>query len=141
MFPFPNDHKHDELSRPTDIRQVCDMKRRHAMKHRQEQGLTSYRQNIADHIIEIKNRVSMIDPFIRSVIRQAGKAPCIILYNDEQIQDIKQLCCMGKTVLGIVKTFNLCNIHVTVTELKQSSAYRVAPIIYRSIVCTPQLRL
>ena len=112
-------NKHDELSGPTDLRQVHDMKRRQVMKERRDAGLTGNRNNVADHIIEIENRVSMNDPFIRSVIRQNGRAPCIILYSDEQIQDLKTLCCTGRTVLGVDKTFNLCDMHVTVTCYKQ----------------------
>lgn len=114
-------NENDELSGPTDLRQVHDMKRRQDLKERQHTGLTGSRQNVADHIIEIENRVSTNDPFIRSVIRQNGKAPCIILYNDEQIQDLKTLCCTGQTVLGVDKTFNLCDMHVTVTCYKQLS--------------------
>ena len=82
-------------------------------------GLTGNRQNIADHMIDIKNRVSRNNPFIRSVIRQNGKAPCVILYYDEQIHDLKLLCCTGQTVLGVDKTFNLCDMHVTVPCYKQ----------------------
>ena len=112
-------NKHDELSGPTNLRQVHDMKRRQNMKERQNSGLTGNRQNIADHMIDIENRVSRNDPFIRSVIRQNGKAPCVILYHDEQIHDLKLLCCTGQTVLGVDKTFNLYDMHVTVTCYKQ----------------------
>ena len=119
-------NKHDELSGPTDPRQVRDMKRRMVTNERKQAGLTGNRQNIADNIIEIENKVSRNDPFIRSVIRQNGKAPCVILYNDEQIQDLKQLCCNGKTVLGVDKTFNLCDMHVTVTCYKQLSVTKVS---------------
>ena len=114
-------NEHDELSGPTDPRQVHDMKRRQDLKERQQTGVTGSRQNIADHIIEIENRVSMNDPFIRSVIRQNGKAPCIILYSDELIQYLKTPCCTGQTVLGVDKTFNLFDMHVTVTCYKQLS--------------------
>ena len=65
------------------------MKRRQNMKERQNSGLTGNRQNIADHMIDTENRVSRNDPFIRFVIRQNGKAPCVILYHDEQIHDLK----------------------------------------------------
>ena len=119
-------NKHDELSGPTDPRQVRDMKRRMVTNERKQAGLTGNRQNIADHIIEIENKVSRNDPFIRSVIRQNDKASCVILYNDEQIQDLKQLCCNGKTVLGLDKTFNLCDMHVTVTCYKQLSVTKVS---------------
>ena len=47
--------------------------------------------------------------------------PCIILYSDEQIADLKTFCCSGLTVLGVDKTFNLCDMHVTVTSYKTLS--------------------
>ena len=34
------------------------------------------------------------------------------------------MCCTGQTVLGVDKTFNLCNMHVTVTCYKQLSVIR-----------------
>ena len=57
--------------------------------------------------------------FVRSIIRTSKRSPCIILYTDDQMTDIKNLCCTGQTVLGIDKTFMLCKMHVTVTCYKQ----------------------
>ena len=59
------------------------------------------------------------DDFVRATIRTAGKPPTTILYIDQQIDDIKTMCCTGQTVLGVDKTFNLCRMHVTVTCFKQ----------------------
>ena len=61
---------------------------------------------------------------VRAVIRTNNKSPGVILYQDEQIEDLKSLCCSGKTVLGVDKTFNLCQMHVTVTCFKQLSVVR-----------------
>lgn len=94
------------------------------MEEKKKAGITCNRQNVADHVKEIENRVSQNDRFIRSVIRQNGKAPCIVLFTDEQLHDLKQLCCSGQTVLGVDKTFNLCDMHVTVTCYKQLSVVR-----------------
>ena len=60
-------------------------------------------------------------PFICSVVRQGGKAPSI---TDEQINDLKILCCTGHTVLGFDKTFNLCDMHVTMSGYKQLAVKR-----------------
>ena len=68
--------------------------------------------------------VSANDGFVRSVVRTNSKTPCIILYSDEQLTDLKNLCCSGQTVLGVDKTFNLCDMHVTVTCFKQTSIIR-----------------
>ena len=63
-------------------------------------------------------------PYVRSVVRTNNKTPGIILYTDEQIRDLKNLCCSGKSTLGFDKTFNLCDMHVSVTCYKQLSVVR-----------------
>ena len=77
-----------------------------------------------DHITHLQSRVASNDPFVRFVGHSSDKTPSIILFNDEQIRDIKNLCCNGKTILGFDKTFNLCNMHVTVSCFKQLSVVR-----------------
>ena len=42
---------------------------------------------------------------VKSIIRDNGKAPCIILYNDDQLEDLKTLCCSGQSIVGIDKNF------------------------------------
>ena len=116
--------KHDDLSGPANIEQVYNKQRRDRVKERKESGYIGNRNNFADHIKEIENRVTGNHPFIRSVVRQGGKAPSIILYTDEQINDLKTLCCTGQTVLGFDKTFNLCDMHVTMSGYKQLSVKR-----------------
>ena len=92
--------KHDELSGPANLQQVYMKKHRDKVKECEESGYSYNKNNFADHIKEIENRVTANHPFIRSVIWQGGKAPSIILYTDEQINDLKTLCCTGQTVLG-----------------------------------------
>lgn len=48
-----------------------------------------------------------------------GNEGRLILYTDDQITDIKNLCCTGQSILGIDKTFNLCDMHVNATCYKQ----------------------
>lgn len=55
---------------------------------------------------------------------QCIKAPCLILYTDEQMTDLKNICCNGQSVLGVDKTFNLCDMHVTATCFKQNAVVR-----------------
>ncbi|CAC5400573.1 unnamed protein product [Mytilus coruscus] len=59
------------------------------------------------------------DTIVRSIIREKGKAPCLILYSDSQLEDLKHMCCSGLSIVGVDKTFNLCDMHVTVTCYKQ----------------------
>jgi len=58
-------------------------------------------------------------PFVRQVLHDHGKSPSIVMYTDEQMKDLKKLCCSGRTVLGFDKTFNLCDMHVTTSCFKQ----------------------
>ncbi|GFN96445.1 hypothetical protein PoB_002295100 [Plakobranchus ocellatus] len=57
-------------------------------------------------------------PFVGLIIRQSQKTPCIILYTEDQLNDVKRFCCPppsgDSTVLEIDKTFNLGSAHVTV---------------------------
>ena len=62
---------------------------------------------------------------VRSVIRTSGKSLFTILYNDEQMADIKSLCCAGCTILEVDKTLNLWDMHVTVTCFKQLSVTKI----------------
>ena len=52
--------------------------------------------NVADQIQALENLVSKDHKFVRTIIRDKNKMPTIILYNDEQILDIKNLCCTGQ---------------------------------------------
>lgn len=112
----------DELHGPRNRKQVSNKKYNDKKKKCiAENGQYISRGNIADHLNEIDNILADKNSIVKSVIRDNGKAPCIILYNDEQLDDIKKLCCSGQTILGIDKTFNLCEMHVTASCYKQIS--------------------
>lgn len=117
--------KYDDLTGPTSKRQVYDKKLYDKQKDtKTTTGRTIKRQNIADHIYELDRLVTDGTSIVKSIIRDQGKAPCIILYTDEQLDDIETLCCSGQSVLGVDKTFNLCDMHVTVTCYKQTAVVR-----------------
>ena len=80
--------------------------------------------NVADNIQHLDNLVTQNHSYVRAVIRTNNKTQGVILYSDEQIEDFKNLCSTGKSVLGVDKTFNLCQMHVTVTCFKQLSVIR-----------------
>jgi hypothetical protein len=71
------------------------------------------RCNIVDDINELDKRLAEKNSIVKSIIRDNGKAPCIILWDDDQIEDLKTLCCSGQSIVGIDKTFNLCEMHLT----------------------------
>ncbi|CAG2213397.1 unnamed protein product [Mytilus edulis] len=114
--------KHDELSGPTSRRQVHDKKYRDKKNQRKNDcGQYMSRGNIADHINEIDKKLSEQDSIVKSIIRDHGKAPCLIMYTEQQLEDIKTLCCSGQSIVGIDKTFNLCDMHVTALCFKQTA--------------------
>ena len=113
--------KYDEVERPTGLQQLRDKRKNEKKKAKPVQYSNS---NVADNMQVLENLVSHNHKFVRSVFRTNGKSPGIILYTDEQIDDLKSLCCTGKTVLGVDKTFNLCDMHVSVTCYKQLSVVR-----------------
>lgn len=107
----------EEIQQPSS-RTVHERQYRDRKKERNVEG---HRDNFADQVRHLENLQSKNDPFVRSVHRADGRTPYITLVTDEQIADIKNMCCTGKTVFGVDKTFNLCNMHVTVTCYKQLS--------------------
>ncbi|KAK7108117.1 hypothetical protein V1264_015910 [Littorina saxatilis] len=88
---------------------------------KQEEPSTSHKANFADQVAGVED-LQMSLPFIQLVVRQNGKVPCIILYNNDQMSDLKRFCCppltAQSTVLGVDKTFNLSDVHVTCTVYK-----------------------
>ena len=111
--------KYDEVTGPSSIQQVKDKKKNLTRTDAQHS-----RKNIADHIQTLQTMIGQGHPFVRCLIHSSNKSPCTILYTDEQLQDIKNYCCTGQTILGVDKTFNLCDMHVTVTCYKQLSVVR-----------------
>ena len=104
---------------PNNVQQVKNQK---YIENRHRRGNTApNRGNAADHIQVIKHFEEEPDshPFARCVIRGHQQIPAIIMYIDEQLQDIRRFCCSAPigetTVLGVDKTFNLGQFHVTVT--------------------------
>ena len=106
-------------------RQVYEKKYNDGKKHRlQELGYVPSRRNIADHINELDKMLTDGESLVKSIIRDPGEAPCIILYSDEHLTDLKYLCCTGTSILGVDKTFNLCDMHVTATCYKQMTVVK-----------------
>ncbi|CAC5389503.1 unnamed protein product [Mytilus coruscus] len=52
------------------------------------------------------------DTIVRSIIREKGKAPCLIRHSDSQLEDLKHMCCSRLSTVEVDKTFNLCDMHV-----------------------------
>lgn len=114
--------KHDVISGPNRRKQVHDKNHNKKKRSQAELGSSISRSNIADHINEMDKMLAVNkDTIVRSIVRDQGKAPCLILYTDQQLEDIKNMCCTGQSILEIDKTFNLCDMHVTASCYKQMS--------------------
>ena len=114
--------KYDELTQPTGLKQIYNVLQRNRQKENEVNG---HLNNFADQIRHLENLVSENSPYVRSVLHTSGRTPSVVLFHDEQIEDLKNVCRSGEAVLGIDKTFNLCKMHVTVTCFKQTSVNRV----------------
>ncbi|MES9883125.1 MAG: hypothetical protein ABW185_19850 [Sedimenticola sp.] len=117
-------HKYDVITRPTGLAQIHDKKKYISATNRNH---THAINNIADQIMVLDNKVTQNHHFVRSIVRTNAKTPFIILYTDDQLRDIRNFCGYGSSVLGVDKTFNLCDMHVTVTCFKQLSVVRPKP--------------
>jgi hypothetical protein len=118
MSVYSQLNKKYELAAPKRTKQMKDKRRNDRKKEGVGSTSTFYRGNVDDHILQIKNLVHERHPFIRHTVHNGGKGPSMILYTDQQMEDLKILCCTGQAVLGLDKTFNLCDMHVTASCLK-----------------------
>jgi hypothetical protein len=107
-------HDSDPINGPRNKRQVYNAKARVGQSQ-------SNKANFSDQIFAVEELQATM-PYVRLVLKQHGKVPCVILYTLEQISDIKRFCCAPvtaqSTVLGVDKTFNLSDLHVIVTVFK-----------------------
>ncbi|GFO32214.1 hypothetical protein PoB_005871900 [Plakobranchus ocellatus] len=87
-----------------------------------------HKKNFADQIAGVENLQNSL-PFDKAVIRRHAKVPCIILYDDQQMQDILRFCCppvtCRSTVLSFDKTFCLGQINVTLADYKNLSVCKL----------------
>jgi len=76
--------------------------------------------NIADEIQTLMLKLtSADDDFVQSLFVQLHRSPAVILYTDEQNQDLRTLCskeCLPalRSILSVDRTFNLSALFVTV---------------------------
>ena len=79
----------DPVDRPLTRKHVKNAKYRQAKKQRPAGGR---RGNFADHIMSVENMLHA-NPFVQLVMQAKEKVPCIILYTEEQLQNIRRFCC------------------------------------------------
>ena len=64
--------------------------------------------------------------FVRHVTFTSGHATCVVLFTDEQLNDIKHFCGSNtadtiRSVLCVDRTFNVSSLFLTVTVFKNNS--------------------
>lgn len=92
----------DSFEGPRNKRQVTNAKSR--MTKADKFGTAVHSANFADQIACVEE-MQHHQPFIQQIICQSGKVPCVILYSQEQIEDLKRFCCPPPsadcTILGV----------------------------------------
>ena len=73
-----------------------------------------HKSNPADDMQAVINMIHE-SLFVQEIIQVKGKPPCIILYTDEQLKDLTNICSnsSSRSILGIDRTFNLGSCFVT----------------------------
>ncbi len=108
---------------PRDMKQVQN--KRYNVKKKQETDTRT--GNLADQIQYLQSTIHNSE-FVQQILSNRGKVPMIVLFTEEQISDIRRFCCQGapvpSTVLGVDKTFNLTELHLTTTIYKNLAVYR-----------------
>ena len=88
---------------------------------------THHSKNVADHFQNLQFQLGS-NNFVRGIHLLSDSSPCAVLYTDDQIQDMTRFCFSRdighNTIIGIDKTFNLRNFHVTVMSYKNLSVLR-----------------
>ena len=112
----------DDNDKPRNRKQVENVARRMV-----EVSGTST-NNIADEMITLCSRLTE-DDFVQVVHFAKGHTPCVFMYTDQQIGDLRIAC--GKdtppelrSVLAIDRTFNFSSLYVTLTVYKQKKVTR-----------------
>ena len=103
-------------------REICSKlttsKRRQKQKENLTRGLGCC---FADQMAGLE-QMQLTLPFIKLIFRSHGKVLCAVMYTNEQIADLRRFCCSApvglSTVLCVDKTFNLSELHLTVTTFR-----------------------
>ena len=115
----------DEFHKQRNEKQLRNIK--YALNNIDQDKYSSSKRNFADQI-KCVEEMTKTHEFIQSMHHVFGlNHPLIILYTPQQMTDIKRFCCReNDTVLGIDKTYNLVDFHVTPTVYKDLSVLRRA---------------
>ena len=107
---------------PRDVKQLRNIKYRMEKESRGDAA----NQNFADQVLQITSMVSANDNFVRCVVHDSNKVPSILLYTDKTMDIARYTCCTinRPSVLGVDRTFNMCDLFVTATSFKHPGLLR-----------------
>ena len=102
----------DSYSAPRDLKQVQNTKFSEKNAY-SKPSKTKSKRNLADEIQDILNKLHE-HPYVQEIDSRKGKLPGIILYTEQQMNELKKLCKSGRpNVIGIDRTFNLSSCYAT----------------------------
>ncbi|XP_039247589.2 uncharacterized protein LOC120325535 [Styela clava] len=111
----------DSIHAPRDYRQV----RYRKMHAKKDSWGTEGSRTFADGVLDVLSMVQT-DDFVREAAVIKGSPPCVILYTNNQLADLKRIASTtsDKTILGVDRTFNLGACYATIIVYKQSKVVR-----------------
>jgi len=102
----------DSMEAPRDLKQVQNFKYNEKKKARPRHNSATNNADDVQTLINMQHDHS----FMKEIVQLAGKPPSVILYTDEQLQDLKKFCTSeSKQIIGVDRTFNLGATYVTLT--------------------------
>ena len=124
----PNKSVYDELIQkaenafegPRNLHQIHNKK--YTARHRltDDGERKPHGKNYGDELLQVIS-MAQYDDFVCKIIHSKNNCASIILFTDQQIEDIRRFCVSGEVVLSIDKTYNLGKISVTITVFKNLS--------------------
>jgi len=118
-------HDMDVLDAPRDTRVVRNKKYNERVKTRNNNNNNAFNATFAD---EVQNVCSLVthDDFVQSVTLTHARVPCIVLYSNRQLSDLKAFCFHKQegSVWSVDKTYNLGHVYVTVTVYRNLALQR-----------------
>ena len=108
---------------PRDLKQVQNTKYIQAKTNRPTNV------NSANNADDLQYLLTMLNshPYLQEVVQVKGKPPCVIIYTDQQMEELKKFCVKdptSKSILGVDRTFNLGPVYVTITVFQNYNLVR-----------------
>ena len=126
----PNKNVYDELLQkaenafegPRNLRQIHNKKytARHRLTDDGERKAHGKNSAYGYELLQVIS-ITQYDDFVRKIIHSKNNCASIILFTDQQIEDIPKFCVIDEAVLSTDKTYNLGKIFVTATVFKNLS--------------------